>query len=410
MTRRAARPSPAPLLALALLLAGAGCSSPAEEGLPIGVLLPRTGQLADSGGHAEAAVLLAAERVNLAGGVAGKPITLVVKDTRSAAKPGLEAAGKLLDGWEVRGLIGPEEEDVAEGLVGLARERALVQISGGVSSPRFTTVADGGYFFRTCPSTQVTAAALARRMREDGVRSASLLYVPNDFGTAFISSAAVAFRGDGGAVVSPGVSAPLSVQAGERDYRALLTELLPLKPDALLLATDPITGARLVSDWKLMGGTGRLYLAPTLMTEVFVREVPAGALEGAVGVSALSGDPDGRFAASYSEAVGGAPSQSAYFYYDAMALMALALERAHAAAGEGAEPGGEQVRAALLEVASPPGEKFGWKQIDAALERVRAGQDVDYDGASGAIDFDANGDVTLHHVEFWTVEASSIVR
>ncbi|HEY3445339.1 MAG TPA: ABC transporter substrate-binding protein [Myxococcales bacterium] len=397
-----------PPLALLLVLLAA-CPAPKEEGLSIGLLLPRTGTLADSGGHAESAVLMAAERINLAGGVAGKPITLAIKDTRSNAATGVEAAKKLLADYDVKGIIGPEEEDVATTMVELAREKKLVEISGGITSPRFTTIDDGGYFFRTCPSTQVTATALAERMHADGMETASFLFVPNDFGTAFVSSAVIAYRGLGGTLKSPGhLAAPVTVQPGERDYRAVLNEVLPYKPQALLIVADPLTGARLVSDWKLLGGNARLYLAPTLMTEVFVRGVPAGALEGAVGVSALSGDADGSFAKAYADAVGGPPAQSAYFYYDAMALMALAIERATKLAG--AEPSGDQIRAALFEVASPPGAKVRWDELGAGLERVAAGEDVDYDGASGAIDFDANGDVTLRQVGFWRVSASSIVR
>ncbi|MGC4121660.1 MAG: ABC transporter substrate-binding protein [Myxococcales bacterium] len=385
-------------------LAAAGCTSPVVEGIPIGLLLPRTGHLADSGGHAEAAALLAAERVNLAGGVGGKPVTLVVKDTRSDAAAGREAARKLIDEYQVKGIVGPEEEDVAESLIELARPKKLVQISGGITSVRFTTIDDGGYFFRTCPTTAVTATGLAQRMAEDGMRTCTMLYVPDELGSFFANYASVAYCGAGGAMVSVGVPGPVSVQEGEREYRDTLKGLIALKPESLMLATDPITGVRLVSDWKLLGGTGRIYLAPTLMTDVFVHGVPAGALEGAVGVTGISGDFDGRFAGMYRRSIGNAPAQSAFYYYDAMAVMALALERAWKVAG--AEPDGDQIRAALLEVASPPGTKVGWDELATGLEKIRAGEEIDYEGASGSIDFDGYGDVGLKKVGFWSVRAS----
>lgn len=391
-----------PVLGLGALLC---CSEGAREGVPIGLLLPRTGQLADSGGHAEAAALMAAEQVSLAGGVGGKPITLVLKDTHSDLKAGLEAAKKLLaDDLAVRGIVGPEEDDVATALVGLARAKKLVQISGGISSPKFTTIDDGGFFFRTCPSSQVTATALVRRMLEDGVQSASMLYVANDFGSTFVVFADVAFREEGGVVLSADREGPTSVVPGARDYRSVLVPLLARRPEALVLIVDPITGARLMSDWRLLGGGGRIYLAPNLMTEVFVDQAPAGSLEGAVGVSPLSGDQDGTFAQAYEEFTGSAPAQSAYFYFDAMALMALALEKA------GPDGDGDAVRAALAEVSSPPGTPVRWDELGRALDLVRQGEDVDYAGASGAVDLDARGDLLLDQVEFWTVRASQIVR
>ncbi|HEY3450036.1 MAG TPA: ABC transporter substrate-binding protein [Myxococcales bacterium] len=400
------------VLAWPLLLGAAtgslACSKGPEEGVRIGLLLPRTGQLADSGGHAEAAALMAAESVNLAGGVGGKPITLVLKDTRSELKAGIDAAKKLLGEHELRGIIGPEEEDVATALVGLARAQGVVQISGGVSSPKFTTIEDGGFFFRTCPSSNVTATALVQRMLADGVRTASMIYVSNDFGSTFAVFADVAFRDKGGTLISDGVAGPVSVVPGSRDYRSLLRPLLERKPQALVLITDPITGAQLVSDWRLLGGTGRIYLAPNLMTQVFVQQAPAGALEGAVGVSPLSGDPDGAFAEAYEAFTGDPPAQSAYFYYDALALLALALEKARHDAG--GEPTGDQIRAAVAQVANPPGEPVRWDQLGRALELLRQGADVDYVGASGAMDFDGKGDVVLEHVEYWSVRASEIVR
>ncbi|MGC4121662.1 MAG: ABC transporter substrate-binding protein [Myxococcales bacterium] len=398
------------LVALWLLALLAGCPRAAQEGQAIGVLLPRTGTLADSGGHAESAVLLAAEKVNLAGGVGGKPITLVIKDTRSQGVAGSEAARKLLtDSDDLLAVLGPEEDDVADTLVALAKEKKRVQVSGGVTAVRFATVDDGGYFFRTCPSSRVTANAIVTRMLEDGMDTASFLFVRNDFGVAFISSAAQAYGLHGGTLLSPGTfDVPIAVEPGLKDYREVLNEVLSFKPKALLIAADPLTGARLVSDWKLLGGNARLYLAPPLMTDAFVQDVPAGALEGAVGVSALSGDADGSFAKAYSEAVGEQPAQSAYFYYDAMALVALAIERATTLAG--GAPDGDQVRAALVDVASPPGTKVHWNELGQALERIRAGEDIDYDGASGEIDFDPAGDVTSKAVGLWRVSASTIVR
>ena len=39
-----------------------------------------------------------------------------------------------------------------------------------------------------------------------------------------------------------------------------------------------------------------------------------------------------------------------------------------------------------------------------ALELIAGGQDIDYDGASGAINYDANGDVTSGTFQVWKIE------
>ena len=53
-----------------------------------------------------------------------------------------------------------------------------------------------------------------------------------------------------------------------------------------------------------------------------------------------------------------------------------------------------KMAAALREVASAPGEKIGPGEWAKAKALIKEGKDIDYDGAGGAYDFDANGDVT----------------
>ena len=72
--------------------------------------------------------------------------------------------------------------------------------------------------------------------------------------------------------------------------------------------------------------------------------------------------------------------------YDATFLVALAIEKA----GE-ADPA--KIQAALREVANGPGEVIRPGEWDKAKALIAAGKDVNYEGASGSVDFDANGDV-----------------
>lgn len=73
--------------------------------------------------------------------------------------------------------------------------------------------------------------------------------------------------------------------------------------------------------------------------------------------------------------------------YDATFLTLLAIEKAGSADRA-------KMAAALREVASAPGEKVGPGEWAKAKALIKEGKDIDYDGAGGAYDFDANGDVT----------------
>ena len=56
----------------------------------------------------------------------------------------------------------------------------------------------------------------------------------------------------------------------------------------------------------------------------------------------------------------------------------------------------------LREVANPPGETViaGLDGIKKALELIKAGKSVNYEGAAGSVDFDDNGDVVTP-IEIW---------
>ena len=65
------------------------------------------------------------------------------------------------------------------------------------------------------------------------------------------------------------------------------------------------------------------------------------------------------------------------------------------------------IREALLEVAAPPGDVVGPGDFAKALELIAAGTDINYEGAAGSQDFDANGDVPGIIGE-WTMENGQI--
>ncbi|MBL8907149.1 MAG: amino acid ABC transporter substrate-binding protein, partial [Rhizobiales bacterium] len=73
--------------------------------------------------------------------------------------------------------------------------------------------------------------------------------------------------------------------------------------------------------------------------------------------------------------------------YDATFLAALAVEKA-------GSTDRAKISQALREVASSPGEVIMPGEWAKALEALKAGKDIDYQGAGGNYDFDEHGDVT----------------
>jgi ABC-type branched-subunit amino acid transport system substrate-binding protein len=87
--------------------------------------------------------------------------------------------------------------------------------------------------------------------------------------------------------------------------------------------------------------------------------------------------------------------------YDAVYLVALAAEKA-------GSTDSTAIRDALRDVANPPGETVGpgTDGYEAALALIADGKDINYEGASGPVDLDKNGDVLIGAIETWHVDAA----
>ena len=87
--------------------------------------------------------------------------------------------------------------------------------------------------------------------------------------------------------------------------------------------------------------------------------------------------------------------------FDAVVLLALAMEKAGSADGAA-------IRDSLRLVANAPGKKVGPTDLAQALELIRDGKEIDYEGVAGSHEFDDNGDV-LNTIEIWKIENGEII-
>ena len=100
------------------------------------------------------------------------------------------------------------------------------------------------------------------------------------------------------------------------------------------------------------------------------------------------------------------PLTEAFFYYDALALVALALQDG---VHRGEAPDGAAVRAHIRAVsAAPAGSDVAWFDLAGGLEAIDSGRPVNYRGASGAADLDADGEVGNGLVRLWTVTGDHV--
>jgi branched-chain amino acid transport system substrate-binding protein len=394
--------------ALSCACVGVACSSQdAAPTLNVGLLLPFTGEVGAMGINLEEAAMMVADQVNGSGGLTGKRLRLVVGDTHSDPARALVSLNHMLDQGVVA-VIGPESADVAVAILPILKQRRILFVSPHGTDSVESTDADADYpWFRLAATPTSFGQALAKRMIADGQGGASIIYTSDLYNSALAAAAAAGLQQLGGSAL-----AQIALPVGHEDYSNLLMRASAANLQTVLLAADPISGARIVNDTSVIypSPDRGWYFSPTLKTNSFVANAFPEKIEGAVGVApsifASSDAFEAQFTATWN---GDVPLDGAFYYYDALTLVALSIERAWMGAGK-QDPTFEALRDSVRSVAYTFGIVTEWNQIPTALDLIRDGQTTYYTGLSGPILLDNQGERQMGTAAFWQVVGGKIVN
>ena len=391
-------------MAIALVVAACGNGDDeAETPLKIGQLNTFTGTLSYFGDSHRNGTTLAVEQINQAGGVLGTVVIIVARDTQTNPQVGVDAARALVDLEKVVAIVGALASGVTIAVAeSVTVPKGILQISGSSTSPALTALNDNDFLFRTTVSDAAQGVVLGRLARELGFNTASALFINNAYGQGLAEQFKKTFEQEGGNV--------LELVAHEDVQPTFLSELSKAtegNPDVLVAVGYP-GQAEIYLREAIEGGyiSTFLFVDGTKSNEMN-QTVGADALEGTYGTAPGTPLTDARsiFNRDYENAFA-VISENPFVAetYDAVVLIALAAEKA------GTTTDSAKIRDALRDVANAPGEIVGpgVDGIRRALELIRDGKDINYEGAAGSQDFDENGDV-LSTIEIWKIENGEIV-
>lgn len=377
--------------------------------VPIGQIVPFTGSAAEYGNFYRDAAILAVNQVNEAAKeVFGGPIVsqVIAEDSNTLPTPAIAAARKLVEADGVPAIIAAWSSGVTVAIAtSVTIPSGVLQVGNGTTSPLVSVLpedAEADLLFRTSPSDAlqgVVAAQLAAGELIDGYKfsKVSTIYINNPYGQGLSNAFAAAFKARGGEVLAE-IAHPEEVQP---TYRSQLQAALQGEPDLLLLPTYPSHTAAIVKESRdIFGFTSWQFTDANRSTEVLTA-VGGKDLAGKLG-TVPSADPESAtyksFAAAYTAAFGhDRIPPFTETTYDAAMVIALALAKAVAGgATDASEITGRVLADNLRPIANPPGTEViagDQASITAALQALKDGQDIDYVGAGGTVDFDDNGDV-----------------
>jgi len=391
------------LLLVVGLTLGLAITGAAAETIKIGALMSLTGALGPYGPSISDGAQMAVDEINAAGGVLGKQLELVVRDTATSPDVGRDAASKLVEIDKVPAIVGALSSGVTLAASSVTIPAEVVLISPASTAPSLPALDDNDYVFRTVVSDEVQGVVLGRLAVILNYTRTSVTYVNNDYGKGLADTFKNTFEALGGQVL-----VMVAYEENKPSYRGEVDKLLAGNPDAIVMVSYPVDGNKQIVEAVEAGYQGAFLMTDGMKGEG-VAPGPAcasaespGPIEGAYGTVAAGGFKADQFEADYN-AGGYGPSTIPYYdkAYDAVMLIALAMVRA-------GEATGPAIRDNLRAVANPPGEIVYYNEFEKAVALLEAGQDINYQGAAGVVDFKDTGDVT-GGILIWKVEGCHVV-
>jgi ABC-type branched-subunit amino acid transport system substrate-binding protein len=391
------------LLALTVAcIVGAGVPAFAQEGDPVkmGLLVGFSGDMGPWAPALNDAAILAVEEINAAGGILGRPVTLVSEDNASAVDGAVRGATKLVNVEGVNVIIGPESDPII-GLRSFAVENQIPIISTSAGTEALNEAGGTGRFiYRTNASDSFLGVVHAKMLLDELGRDQIVLVVENLEGT--ISAAATfkaAYERLGGTIIDEIVLAP-----GQSSYQSEVRRAMGHDQDLLFLATGQTAGVAFVKQAYQRGYEGDYWVSAELQSPDFVNAAGVEVVEGAMNpvASQVEDSPSWqRFSDAFLARFGERPEPGFYQAetYDAFIVAALAMVA-------GGDTSGATIDANLLSVATPDGtEVISYADGVAALA---AGEEINYEGASGSIDFNEFGNVAVPATRLLQINADGV--
>ena len=366
---------------------------------------------------AQAAQVAAALReINDAGGLliegTSRHFALYTED-HDGTPAGAVAALERFASRGVKFVIGPpwsslvlgNSPDHSDGAIAAALRLRTLMISGAASASAITGLDDDQLMWRKIPSDSFQAGLGAKYVHDTaGLARAAIIHRNEAWGVGLADTFTTDFEAAGGTITAR-VGYDLQGDLQTRDYHKELDAVFAGKPDAVYLLNfgecfailnQMVEGGYLANyadGAPLLFGTDGTFTEDILSN---VSGVALGRMKGTSPYADSSSENFQSFVQSLAQAGLGAPKNQDANRYDAVYVLALAMQRANST-----DP--DKVKTELQAVSrNDPGDltvNVGeWQKGRSAIE---SGKGVNYEGASGPIEFSDQGDPTVGYFVIW---------
>ncbi|HEX9541876.1 MAG TPA: ABC transporter substrate-binding protein [Streptosporangiaceae bacterium] len=354
-----------------------GASGSSSGPVTYGVLSCFSGRLASLGQAMIQGAKVAQAEINAAGGVLTRKVQLATGDTSCDVADGVTATNQMLT-KNVSGVIGPETQEI-NGVEPILDSNHIVdEFQGGDTARDHQT---DPFFFRDSPSDSQLGVAMALYAHLKGYTRAVMLFYSDPAAQTFLKPVSTTFTKLGGTILKTIIVTP-----DQTSYLSQVRAAIGAHPQVIFTQEDPPTAAVLFREFKQLGGqaipwvgtdvtSGSDYLKaigyPTAhaeLTSIYGTSVSSQA------TTAFTN----QFNQLYPSQKSAGPLANANYAYDAVVSLALTDQYAKTTDGT-------TVSRDMSKVTNLPGTAC--YTYSSCLKLLKAGTKINYEGASGSLDY-----------------------
>jgi len=367
--------------------------------LNIGTLLPETGALAFLSEPLVLAVDMAIRDINWSGGVNGADVILTKGDSGTDPDIANTTVDRLLT-EQVDAIVGAAASGITGSVIAKITSAGVTECSPSNTAAGLGTAGDNGYYFRTAPSDDLQAPALADTVLYDGYTNVAIVSRADDYGVGFNAYFEPAVASGGGTIV---YSEPYPPEATSFDD--VVADVIASGPDAVVIVAFE-EGVQIIQT-MIEQGAGpdviQIYITDGMATgrlgELIDPNNP-GIAEGIKGSQPSAAPISGAafFPDAFADFAPGVSTIFSAHSYDCAILIALAAEAA--GSNDSADI------AAQMVAVSRDGEPCS--TFAECKDLLAIGADIDYEGASGYIDFLDVGEPSVGNYDIYEYDADGV--
>jgi len=201
-----------------------------KEVIKIGAILPLTGDLSSYGVDTKLALELAVKQENEKGGIDNKKIVLIIEDSEGKAENATKAANKLINVDKVISILGPLSSPEVLAIAPIANKNRIPIISPSSTDNAITDAGD--FVFRTINADYIENEAFSNFIKVNfnlprisiiANKAAGTLSYANSFETYYLQS--------GGKIVRKEL-----YDESQKDFKNLISKVLSDIPDAIYIS------------------------------------------------------------------------------------------------------------------------------------------------------------------------------